>query len=252
MYNRAVRFIKDPMGVVSDRKTKVNCIILLKCFLGLLVVKGIGNVLKLGILFCSNPIANSLKDTWVMDFVMNSSPQSYSVIDTIILGIVIYPIIEELIFRAPLVLNKIWLSFSMALLYLTFFSGTSLNYIVSRCDWGNLQDVKSVAINILISIAIYYVLSQLYSRYAVMFGSFYAKYYNWLLYVFCSLFALGHLFNVDITYYSLMLAPVFVLPYFFSALFFSYVRLKYGLLHSILIHIMTNGLLIGFFKIFEK
>ena len=210
----------------------------------LFVVKGTGLFVKFIILFCLNPLAQVLKDTWVMEFVFKEHSFSYTTVDAILLGIFLAPVAEEFIFRGPLVWSKKMISLSFSLFFLHIFSNTSINFIVSRCDWQNLEQVKVVIINVVISILIYSVSFVCLSVFEHEFAGMHSRSKKFIFFLSSTIFAGLHLLNSDITFYSLFLAPVFVLPFFLSGIFFSYVRIKYGLKYSILLHILSNGVVI--------
>lgn len=70
------------------------------------------------------------------------------------------------------------------------------------------------------------------------------KYFKIAFYVFAILFGYVHLFNFEITPKVLLFSPILVLPQIVLGLIFGYVRVRFGLLYSMLLHACYNGILI--------
>ena len=77
------------------------------------------------------------------------------------------------------------------------------------------------------------------------------KYFKIAFYVFAILFGFVHLTNFEITRTILLLSPVLVLPQILLGFYLGFIRVKFGLLWSILLHASYNGILIGFSFLFE-
>ena len=61
------------------------------------------------------------------------------------------------------------------------------------------------------------------------------------------IFAYVHLFNFELTTNVILFSPLLVAPQFFVGLIFGYIRIRFGLLWSILLHSLYNGLLVSLF-----
>ena len=152
---------------------------------------------------------------------------SFSVFYLITLG----PILEELVFRLPLVLNKkkIIISLSLACFLL---AGT-------RFSESNLYSIntvyKTVSI-VLIGIITHFFLKESYLQMIK------GKYYPIYFYSITVLFGLVHLFNFYkiVPMNLLIFAPLFVLPQIILGAFTGYIRLKNGLIWSIIMHCIFN------------
>ncbi|WGD34626.1 CPBP family intramembrane metalloprotease [Olleya sp. YS] len=69
------------------------------------------------------------------------------------------------------------------------------------------------------------------------------KYFKLGFYVLAIVFGYVHLFNFEITTKILVLSPLFVAPQIIIGLVFGYVRVRLGLVYSILLHGCYNGVL---------
>lgn len=77
------------------------------------------------------------------------------------------------------------------------------------------------------------------------------KYFKITFYISAILFGFVHITNFDITTNILLLSPILVLPQILLGCYLGFIRVKFGLLWSILLHAAYNGILIGFSFLFE-
>ena len=61
------------------------------------------------------------------------------------------------------------------------------------------------------------------------------------------IFAYVHLFNFELTTNVILFSPLLVAPQFFIGLIFGFIRVRLGLLWSIFLHSLYNGLLVSLF-----
>jgi len=73
---------------------------------------------------------------------------------------------------------------------------------------------------------------------------FSTKYFKIAFYVISILFGYVHIFNFEITSQILLLSPLLVAPQIVIGLVFGYVRVRLGLIYSMLLHACYNGILI--------
>ena len=133
-------------------------------------------------------------------------------------GVVLVPIIEEFIFRAPLKRTKVsfwcfcfgFIYFSIGFFYRNYFA------------YGFLW-IAALSIFLLFR---------------------YKFNLNGLVYLSALLFGFIHLQNLDFDYTSIFGAIVYIFPIFFGGLVLSYIRFKYSLLAAILFHSLHN--LVGY------
>jgi len=61
------------------------------------------------------------------------------------------------------------------------------------------------------------------------------------------IFAYVHIFNFEITTNVLLFSPLLVAPQFFIGLIFGFIRIRFGLIWSIFLHSIYNGILVSLF-----
>ena len=66
-------------------------------------------------------------------------------------------------------------------------------------------------------------------------------------YVIGIIFAYVHIFNFEITTNVILFSPLLVAPQFFIGLIFGFIRIRFGLIWSILLHSIYNGILVSLF-----
>jgi Type II CAAX prenyl endopeptidase Rce1-like len=144
--------------------------------------------------------------------------------------LILAPIIEEVIFRLPLNLNKITIGVSLSMLSLLYVGDSLLQFSVHLfSSW-----IKVIAIFFTILFCYFFIpkkgLNIIKSKY------FYIYFY---LITIC--FGLVHITNFKIdNYYMCFLYIPFILPQFFLGFFTGYIRIKNGFLWCVLMHFIFN------------
>jgi membrane protease YdiL (CAAX protease family) len=136
------------------------------------------------------------------------------------------PILEEVIFRLPLIFNPINISLSVS---------TLLALIVHKVSNGLLS-----IITLILFFSIVYHFSTIYN---LGFLSFWTKNFRFIFYLLSLIFGLVHISNykfIEVSQY--FIAPILILPQLMLAFILSYTRLYYkkGFLICILIHSLMN------------
>ncbi len=151
------------------------------------------------------------------------------------LGLIIIPVFEELTFRLYLKYSPVNLSLSMGLLSYYVISIASKSGLYTL----NQYMVLKLSITILLSITFYYLFT--HPKISGTLNSFWEKNFPSILYFSILLFAFVHVRNLgEVTLKNLLLFPVIVFPQFILAAFTSFFRIKYGIIHAILIHSFIN------------
>ena len=70
------------------------------------------------------------------------------------------------------------------------------------------------------------------------------KYFRIAFYIIAVLFGYMHIYNFPITPQVLLFSPILVLPQIVLGLVFGYIRVRFGLIYSMLLHASYNGVLI--------
>ena len=159
------------------------------------------------------------------------------IIGFLLFGIIL-PVVEEFIFRY--FLNTFWGSFFI------FFGSIALSLplLFSIDNKITTQVISPFIILIAIFIFIRINNSSLSKTKA---AAFLNKYYPLFFYIICVSFGLVHLSNYYFNRHIIILPFTLVLPQIFMGMVFTYLRLRYGILSSIFLHILNNT----FFFIFS-
>ena len=154
----------------------------------------------------------------------------YELWKNVIYIVLIGPLIEEIIFRLPLRLNKKYLSISTIFAILILIGGglfsiklnTTDAYIKFGMLFSSLATIYFFPINIINKIKF--------------------QYYHYYFYFITILFGMIHIGNFEnsIPMKYIWFIPILILPQIIMAIFFGYIRLKNGILWSITMHSLTN------------
>lgn len=148
---------------------------------------------------------------------------SYTKYEFLAIGVLLGPILEELCFRYPLKISKISLSTFLALFLGVFLS-----------KW--LFPKWPIMFRIELS-SVFLIFFYLFIR-----ESFLSKINSKYWYYLCSfLFGIIHLRNQKyIEWYEIILSPIITVPQIAMGFFLGYVRIRFNLMYSIIVHIANN------------
>jgi len=145
------------------------------------------------------------------------------------------PIFEELLFRLPLKFSAInfTMLFSLSAFLVFYFLKFDISIVLS-CS-------------LVVGAISYFIISRNVIK--SLTSNYYEKNINYIFYFLSLYFAFVHIrvFDLDINTY--VWAPFILFPYFFSALIYGYIRMRYGVIESILMHILHNLLLFSLIRI---
>lgn len=161
----------------------------------------------------------------------NKLKSTDSILEVFLFGAFIMPIFEEFFFRSHLTKAK-W-NFSFCLLALLYF----LLFVANLFDNSipNNHIFKIIAIPTIILIFLIGEKLNLFEFWKQNFGVFF--------YIVVITFASVHLTNFDYKKTSLWLLPILISPQILSGLFFGFIRIRYGIIYSILFHSLGNSTL---------
>ena len=209
-------------GFVNEEKRtlKESVRFLIKLFLFLFIVK----LLYLGLILIIN-LSNTISIPVVSnDFKLDK----YSGIQKFFLSAFLIPILEELTFRLNLKFSK--------RNFLVMFFGISYSVfkIIFQFDWSN-----SLLITVILTLLLgLFLNNKILNRLEVFWKENRLIVFYFLLFS----FVLLHTTNYDLKFSTLIYVPLLMLPHFLAGLLFSYARFKSGILMSISLHILNNGL----------
>jgi len=154
-------------------------------------------------------------------------------------------------------------------LYLLFFKICFLNAIYEELAFRLFLKFSPVKLSISISLLVYFLLSkflqfEIYSLNVYVYGSIILffmftlflniksiieytrniiiKYFKHFFYISIILFAILHIVQFEITFRSIFFIPIIILPQLIAGVFFGFVRMKYGIMWSIVLHVVNNSI----------
>ena len=153
-----------------------------------------------------------------------------------ILNLSIIPILEEIAYRLPLFYSKknLVLSFTVIVYFL-------LSVIFAD---GLLDISANVYLRIFASFTaggLFYIILRVKSLENKI-SRFWEVHYGIAFYGLLLLFTLGHIENYNLNLTVLTLMPILLIPQFIGGIFFSFTRIKFGIIYSIALHIMINAM----------
>lgn len=155
------------------------------------------------------------------------------------LAVILFPLLEETLFRLSLKFSPIFLSLTSGIM--------GYNIITKAIYHTNLSNINEhFEIRVMVGLSIILILYPLFSVSKIKknLEIIWKTNFKWILYFFCITFAWVHIFNYELTLEHLLLMPLITLPKLISALCYGYIRINYGFVYSLGLHMCTNS--IGF------
>ena len=214
-----INYLKKPQYESIERKDTHVIITTIKIYLLALLFIGLINSLNLTILktFFTIPIDESLEVP---------EPFKRHLWAYLALVVIYSPIMEEVIFRLPLIFDPVNISLSISVL---------IALIVHKVSNGILP--------ILTFLMLFFLLNRLAIIYKLNFLSFWKKNFKYIFYLLSLTFGLVHISNYKyVVLFLYLMAPILILPQLLLGFLLSYTRLYYkkGFLICILIHCLMN------------
>jgi len=224
-----LNFFKKPVYQITDNHTldkslKVLLSVLLYAYLFLsinyLFISAVDFIIKYEFKFSFLHLIDKLQDT---------QSKGYK---NILYILILAPIFEELMFRLPLKFNRLNLLIAILTFYFSFY--LSYNHFLESF-WG-LQLLKTILIVVLCWFIVFHVFKISFYK------SVSTKYFGLLFYILAIIFGLLHITNFieyvpnNLIFYS----PIFAFHQIISGLFLGYIRVKKGLIWSIILHACFN------------
>ena len=166
----------------------------------------------------------------IPEFKRDLGASTNSIRNNIFYAALLFPIIEELSFRLYLkrnVINIFISSFFMTYMIVTNFIFQTSTFSLS----------ENGLIRILISLTVALLILYIHKMKKIKLK------FNLLYYLSAVLFGLVHIYNYDYTNYKVLIFAIIIcLPQITSGLLYGYTRIKYGIIGSIILHMLINGL----------
>lgn len=109
---------------------------------------------------------------------------------------------------------------------------------------SKLFDKYSPLVVVLLVAIVAPVLEELIFRAPITLFSKYKTSFKSIFYAFALVFGFIHIFNFELTPQIILLSPILVAPQICLGLFLGYLRVRLGLIYSIILHMTYNGILI--------
>jgi hypothetical protein len=163
--------------------------------------------------------------------------EEFSTLTIFSLGVLALPLLEEIAFRLSLNFKPIFLSLTLGVL--AYYIMTKAVYLTNLSNTDH-HFMSRVLIAILIIVVSFPVLS--HKSIAIRLGNFWRKNFKWVFYFLCITFAWMHILNYGITLIHILLLPLITLPKLISALSYGYIRMHYGFVYSLGLHMLWNSI----------
>ncbi|WP_396124833.1 CPBP family glutamic-type intramembrane protease [Chryseobacterium foetidum] len=147
------------------------------------------------------------------------------------------PLIEEIVFRLSLIYSRCNLSFTTAGLFFLIIN----NFLKTRDifigeNYYLIRIISSLMISILIGIIFYFA----YKKYEGMLAYFFENNFRTVFYISSLIFAFLHISNFQISLDKYLVYPLIILPQLIFGLTAGFIRIKYGFLYCLSVHILNN------------
>lgn len=158
----------------------------------------------------------------------------------LVLAGIILPFYEETLFRLSLSYKRVYLALSVSCL--GYYLCTKLIYGIRLTTFDESLWIRLGA-SILLGVVYFLLLLQ--KRYSDYFQKIWATKFTVIYYLSAVLFAALHIFNFEMTLTNLLLIPILTLPQLFSGLVMGYMRVRFGFIYPLLLHMITNTVFVS-------
>lgn len=162
----------------------------------------------------------------------------YSTGTIFLLSIIIFPLLEEIAFRLSLKFRQVYLSLTLGVL--AYYMVTKGFYQTKLSNIDNHFEIR-LMIGVL-TILIPYAIITSNPKIKSGLDRFWKRNFKWVFYFFCITFAFIHILNYELNLKHLLLLPLITLPKLVSAITYGYVRMHYGFIYSLGLHMFWNSL----------
>lgn len=157
--------------------------------------------------------------------------------------VVIGPMLEEMIFRLPLIFKPLYVSLSCSVLFLYLYSFCTGIALDSFDFWITRAGLCTVVFLVIYGITI---------RCTNFFTAFWKKNFYTNIVLTSFLFGVFHLMNYPSDNLSWLNGSIVVLPYFASGLIYSHLWVHHAFRWTVVVHVLFNGMGLLFSSIFSS
>ena len=153
-----------------------------------------------------------------------------------IFGLFLTPIFEEISFRLLLTkFNARLISISLSLIFGTLLYNL-IRYHLFIFNSPIIQNLSFYFYPILFAIPIFFIFNLIKFRFRNHWNTF----FPYVFYFFNIIFAFFHLFRLSVHFNDIVFLPIILSQYFVLGVSFGYIRIKLGILYSIIFHFVWN------------
>lgn len=157
----------------------------------------------------------------------------------IFLSCLLLPLLEEIVFRLSLIYSRLNLSLSVSGIAFSVVNNILKEQTVFTVEnFYVIKIIASIVISILIGTIFYFKIK----NYEIILADFHKKNFKAIFYILTLLFALLHISNFKISFHSLLVLPLLTLPQFIFGLTVGFIRIRYGFIYCLFIHILSNAI----------
>jgi hypothetical protein len=216
-------YLKNPVEVYKDKNIKIKFTILIYCFLLLFTITFFVSIMSKLFLMIFDPDLAKLIEASRQSKLFLDSPV-YNIYYILLLG----PLVEELIFRLPLVFSKINI----------LLAG---NCLILLLVGGKFSNLFTLDLNMLCKLASIILFTFICINYFTQLRTIIIKFYKYYFYSIVIAFALIHTQNYsEIPIEDTFLIPLLIIPQVLMGIFFGYIRVKNGFLWAVGLHSLIN------------
>ena len=225
-----ILFVKRPNKIRSKLSSVKKSSLLIALFLFAFLLSIVsGGISKLTV--------NYFEINRIPSYISNTNVYITFFISAVIVG----PLIEEIAYRLPLRVSKQYSALGFSALIFIWVSKLYYRTMVFSSEGL----ISKITLALLGGLIVFFILRNTKTLHRL--ELFWKNNLRTVVYFSVVLFGYMHLFNFEITKWTILFSPLLVLPQIIMGFVFTYARLKFGFIYAIVTHALLN--LIGFVMI---
>jgi membrane protease YdiL (CAAX protease family) len=153
----------------------------------------------------------------------------------LLVGIVILPLAEEILFRLSLKFKPIYFALTTSVLCYYILTKLVFHTKLSAVDESFFM---RVLISIGMGIVMYSIVNAKWIR--TKLSEFWPQHFQRIYYITCLVFAWMHFSKYEVNWTNALLLPILTLPQLMSAIIYGYLRVSFGFQYPLLLHMSNN------------
>lgn len=174
-----------------------------------------------------------IKSLFNVENIKISQLNEWSIVEIFIYGCLLVPILEELVFRLPLVFKPSYFAISSFILNYVLIS--KVYFKIGYLNVDEYVFVRLIFASIVAALVFYYSRKN-FSKIKL----FWKNNFRFLYYFSILLFGLLHGYNFEFSNESLAILPLVTFPQILDGIINGYVRIKYGFVFCCILHVLNN------------